>query len=1004
MTCRKEVRQLSASEKQDFVDAVFALKRNGTYNQYVREHVVAANTLTLAPGESPATTRRNAAHRGPAFLPWHRDFIRRFERDLQEEVPGLALPYWDWTKDAENPANAPIWSNDFLGGDGDPSQGNVVQTGPFAYDPSDPDTWEVANSQGNPAGRGLQRNFSDEFQTLFQGALDAGSISQAEHDRRVAIPLQTPEDVYGAGGPTNHEGILGLTPYDQSPWRESSGGLRNMWEGFAGFDRVSSTHEEGRIVAPNFHNVVHIWIGGDMAPMTSPNDPVFFLHHCFVDKLWADWQAKYPAEGYRPTASDTNAPSGHRLGDSLQPSGEPISSMLDHRSFSTYDTDVPIVDVPDTSVTFNRIPENETTVRAVVFDVNSCRQLQLEIVTDLSSSAFDAPLGTSRVISPDGETEGRLWLSYTGTTEGATDSETVTVRATEVAAPSYRAAYTDEWTISVTADTVGPQTAAVDLVLDKSGSMALDSGVRTEGGQEITRMDLIKSDIGASPLIELLDADDAIGVVTFDSDADGPTRPATPGVEPAGPVTFGDGRNDAKAVIESLTPDGNTSIGDGIQKAHGRLAGVVGYDTESIVVLTDGHENQPAYIADVASLLTERVFAIGMGTAEQIRPEALSAITSVSGGELLLTGTLGTDDRFRVAKYYLQILAGVRNDQIVVDPEGRLRPGDQRLIPFDVTEADRRIDVVLLAPHQGLFEFVLELPNGRVIEPADAASIPGASYETAEGVEYYRLTLPVVHDGEEVHDGGWQAALRVREDGFRKYLNVLEETDPRGMRTVRTHGVRYNLSAHANSDVELHPTLSQDSFEPGATLTVRASLTEYDLPITGPASVAVDLTRPDETTRTLSLPRIEQGTYETAITASQPGVYRARFKATGKTRRGRAFTRERLLTGSVRHGGDDPQPTSASDPQAGREALCELAGCVLDDDALRERLKDAGIDVDRLAKCLGRYCDRPPVSERPPGNNDDRRPSDNPGLGSLLDHPEFRTVVSELREELQRTE
>ncbi|HEX5847186.1 MAG TPA: tyrosinase family protein, partial [Rhodoplanes sp.] len=27
-----------------------------------------------------------------------------------------------------------------------------------------------------------------------------------------------------------------------------------------------------------------------MAPMTSPNDPVFFLHHCFVDKAWADWQ------------------------------------------------------------------------------------------------------------------------------------------------------------------------------------------------------------------------------------------------------------------------------------------------------------------------------------------------------------------------------------------------------------------------------------------------------------------------------------------------------------------------------------------------------------------------------------------------------------------------------------------------------------------------------------------------------------------------------------------
>ena len=29
-----------------------------------------------------------------------------------------------------------------------------------------------------------------------------------------------------------------------------------------------------------------------MMPMTSPNDPVFFLHHCFVDLVFAQWQAE----------------------------------------------------------------------------------------------------------------------------------------------------------------------------------------------------------------------------------------------------------------------------------------------------------------------------------------------------------------------------------------------------------------------------------------------------------------------------------------------------------------------------------------------------------------------------------------------------------------------------------------------------------------------------------------------------------------------------------------
>ena len=37
-----------------------------------------------------------------------------------------------------------------------------------------------------------------------------------------------------------------------------------------------------------------------MLPGTSPNDPCFFLHHCFVDKIWAEWQAAHPGLTYLP--------------------------------------------------------------------------------------------------------------------------------------------------------------------------------------------------------------------------------------------------------------------------------------------------------------------------------------------------------------------------------------------------------------------------------------------------------------------------------------------------------------------------------------------------------------------------------------------------------------------------------------------------------------------------------------------------------------------------------
>src|SRR6516165_1368226 len=69
------------------------------------------------------------AHRCPAFLPWHRELLYQYERDLQA-VSGdssLGIPYWDWSVD-QDPTRAP-WLDDFMGGDG---ADGPVATGPFA--------------------------------------------------------------------------------------------------------------------------------------------------------------------------------------------------------------------------------------------------------------------------------------------------------------------------------------------------------------------------------------------------------------------------------------------------------------------------------------------------------------------------------------------------------------------------------------------------------------------------------------------------------------------------------------------------------------------------------------------------------------------------------------------------------------------------------------------------------------------------------------------------------
>jgi tyrosinase len=55
---------------------------------------------------------------------------------------------------------------------------------------------------------------------------------------------------------------------------------------------TSNSYEASFESAP--HNPVHNIIGGWMADMQSPTDPIFYLHHANVDRLWDAWSAQPP--------------------------------------------------------------------------------------------------------------------------------------------------------------------------------------------------------------------------------------------------------------------------------------------------------------------------------------------------------------------------------------------------------------------------------------------------------------------------------------------------------------------------------------------------------------------------------------------------------------------------------------------------------------------------------------------------------------------------------------
>ncbi|KAJ3227351.1 hypothetical protein HK099_002417 [Clydaea vesicula] len=53
-----------------------------------------------------------------------------------------------------------------------------------------------------------------------------------------------------------------------------------------------------------YHPYVHSFVGGNMANLyESSGDPLFYLHHAFVDKQWAAWQQNHPS-----IANDYNGP------------------------------------------------------------------------------------------------------------------------------------------------------------------------------------------------------------------------------------------------------------------------------------------------------------------------------------------------------------------------------------------------------------------------------------------------------------------------------------------------------------------------------------------------------------------------------------------------------------------------------------------------------------------------------------------------------------------------
>jgi hypothetical protein len=603
------------------------------------------------------------------------------------------------------------------------------------------------------------------------------------------------------------------------------------------------------------------------------------------------------------------------------------------------------------SINFNDVPQGETTARAAVVEVKTCRSVTIRFQSgptvgagSAAGSAFNR-LGDVAVSLPaTNKIEPRhlrLWISFKGTNAGDVANGSVTISCDETG---------DMWVIPITANSIARPTVAVSLVLDQSGSMDYSSGLASVGLPH--RNDVLK--FAAPHFVELLQENNGIGIVAFDSNAF--DRMAIAKVGP--PSAFDVARTAANTAISAHTPNvnGRTSIGDGVENAHNMLAPAAPYDYKAIVVLTDGFENEPKYLADVQSMIDERVFAIGLGTAQEINPIALTKLTNDTGGYLLLTGQMGPDNLFRLSKYYLQILAGVTNQNVVRDPEGYLTPGTKHRIPFILNETDITADVILLsAAPPALFDFVVETPKGDIIDMNGAAAMANVDFIKGTNVSYYRITLPVVINGQGNGPGVWNAILSLDNNAYKRHLTGLKNNMVEH-KMVQTHGVRYSLSVHSLSNLRMNARIIQSGYEPGADLTIHTVITEYGLPLKGKALVQVEIERPDNTHTVITLNLIEPGVYQGTINATLPGIYPMRILASGVTLRSKPFTREQLLTGAVWRGGNSESPTGGSDSRTKDEQLCRLIECLFGSNVLNHFFEQNRIDQKAMHKCLHQFC------------------------------------------------
>eukprot|EP00835_Amoeboradix_gromovi_P004582 NODE_366_length_10082_cov_0.124211.p1 type:complete len:516 gc:universal NODE_366_length_10082_cov_0.124211:3871-2324(-) len=249
---RKEWRDLNSWEKDTYIKAVQLLKITPSKrNSKVSVH----DEFTYI-----HYTHTKNFHKSPQFLPFHRVFLKKYEDSLNTVYQNylaanpsqtrfkdarINLPYWNFIRDSNNILASPIWKD--FGGFGTAKSNYCVKDGPFSN---------------------FIVNYSTQGRRCLRRKYENGKMV------RILREFTMPKMM-------NYVKTWGMRSKKYNEFRYTL-----EW---------------------SVHTMPHIIIGGaqenavgDMGQLDfSPNDPLFYLIHPTVDKIWFENQKADPGNLYR---------------------------------------------------------------------------------------------------------------------------------------------------------------------------------------------------------------------------------------------------------------------------------------------------------------------------------------------------------------------------------------------------------------------------------------------------------------------------------------------------------------------------------------------------------------------------------------------------------------------------------------------------------------------------------------------------------------------------------